>query len=269
MMRTGNPTLNDRVFQIDDRTASTTMTLEGTAIKTMVLLGILVAVAAVVWSQTIPLLEAAGAQVVEREGYTRMLSAMPGAVYGYLIFGVISGLIVALVTCFVPKWSPVTAPIYAACEGVFLGAFSAMFEFMYPGIVMQAVVATFGTLASLLVAYRLRLVRATENFKLGIIAATGGIMLLYVASFVLSLFGWPTLAINIFSSTGLMSIGFSVFVVIIAALNLVLDFDFIENGCEYGAPKYMEWYAGFGLLVTLIWLYIEIVRLLAKLQSRD
>ena len=266
MMRTGNPTLNDQVFRIEDRTVSTTMTLEGVATKTMLLLGIVVAVSAVVWWQIWPMLQ--GAQVHQPEGYTRVLANVPGAVYGYMIFGIISGLIVGIVTCFAPRWSPITAPIYAACEGVFLGAFSAMFEFMYPGIVMQAVVATFGTLASLLVAYRLRLVRATENFKLGVIAATGGIMLLYLASFILSLFGWNGLVVNIFSSTGWLSIGFSVFVIIIAALNLVLDFDFIESGCERGAPKYMEWYAGFGLLVTLIWLYIEIVRLLAKLQSR-
>ena len=268
MMRTGNPTLNDQVFRIEDRTVSTTMTLEGTATKTMILLAIVVAVSAVVWWQVWPMLEAAGAQVVEVEGFTRSLSKVPGTLYGYLIFGVISGLIVGIVTCFKPRWSPITAPIYAACEGFFLGAFSAMFEFMYPGIIMQAVVATFGTLASLLVAYRLRLVRATENFKLGVIAATGGILLLYLASFIMSLFGAPMLVMTLFRSTGLIGIGFSVFVVIIAALNLVLDFDFIESGCEHGAPKYMEWYAGFGLLVTLIWLYIEIVRLLAKLQSR-
>jgi uncharacterized YccA/Bax inhibitor family protein len=194
---------------------------------------------------------------------------MPGMVLGFLALGSLTGFIVATVTIFVPRWSPVSAPIYAACEGVFLGAFSAMFEFMYPGIVMQAVVATFGTLATLLVSYRLRLIRATENFKLGVVAATGGIFLLYLTSFILSLFGWGTLGTTIFSSTGLIGIGVSVVVVVIAALNLVLDFDFIESGCQHGAPKYMEWYAGFGLLVTLIWLYIEIVRLLAKLQSRD
>ena len=125
------------------------------------------------------------------------------------------------------------------------------------------------SLAALLVAYRLRLVRATENFKLGVFAATGGICLMYLAAFVLSMFGMPGLSFNIFASTGLLSIGISVVVVIVAALNLVMDFDFIENGCAYGAPKYMEWYAGFGLLVTLIWLYIEILRLLAKLQSRN
>jgi uncharacterized YccA/Bax inhibitor family protein len=268
MMRTGNPALNNQVFQIEDRTASTTMTLEGVATKTMVLLAVVVVVSAVVWWQVWPMLEKAGSETVQIEGFTRSLSNVPGAVYGYLFIGAISGLIVAIVTCFTPRWSPITAPIYAACEGVFLGAFSAMFEFMYPGIVIQAVVATFGTLATLLVAYRLRLVRATENFKLGVIAATGGIVLLYLASFIMGLFGAPMLGMTLFKSTGLIGIGFSVFVVIIAALNLVLDFDFIENGCAYGAPKYMEWYAGFGLLVTLIWLYIEIVRLLAKLQSR-
>ena len=141
-----------------------------------------------------------------------------------------------------------------------------MFEYMYPGIIPQAVTITFGTLFTLLVVYRLRLIRATENFKLGVTAATGGICLVYLISFVMSLFGGGGL--SMIHSTSLFGIGFSLFVVVIAALNLVMDFDFIESGVERGAPKYMEWYAGFGLLVTLIWLYIEIVRLLAKLRDR-
>lgn len=266
MMRTANPALNAEVFRIEDRAVSSVMTLEGTATKTLVLLGIVVAVAAVVWSQTMTALQIGEAVTIETAGRIRSLSEVPGRVWGYLVFGAVAGLVVAVITCFKARWSPFTAPVYAACEGLFLGAFSAMFQFMYPGIVFQAVVLTFGTFAALLLAYRLRLVRATENFKLGVMAATGGILLVYLASFVLGLFGVPMPFLH---ETGLIGIGFSLFVVVIAALNLVLDFDFIESGVSHGAPKYMEWYAGFGLLVTLIWLYVEIVRLLAKLRSRE
>jgi uncharacterized YccA/Bax inhibitor family protein len=266
MMRTSNPVLNDQVFRIEDRSVSTVMTLEGTATKTLVLLGIAVVVAAIVWSQTMTALQIEEAVTIENAGRIKSLSVVPGLVWAYFLLGLVGGLIVALITCFKVRWSPVTAPTYAALEGLFLGAFSAMFQYMYPGIVLQAVVLTFGIFAALLLAYRLRLVRATENFKLGEIAAPAGILLVYLVSFVLGLFGVPMPFLH---ETGWLGIGFSLFVVVIAALNLVLDFDFVENGVAHGAPKYMEWYAGFGLLVTLIWLYIEIVRLLAKLRSRD
>jgi len=142
-----------------------------------------------------------------------------------------------------------------------------MFELRYPGIVLQAVGLTFGTLAALLLAYRSGLIKATENFKLGVVAATGGIALLYLAQLGMNLFGFHGMSFINGSST--IGIVFSVGVVIVAALNLVLDFDFIEQGVEKGAPKYMEWYAAFGLLVTLVWLYLEILRLLGKLQSRN
>ena len=149
-----------------------------------------------------------------------------------------------------------------------LGGVSAIFEAMFPGIVFQAVCLTFGTLFCLLIAYRTGLIKATENFKLGVAAATGAIMLVYLVTFLLGLFGFGQL--QFIHGSGLIGIGFSLFVVVIAALNLVLDFDFIESGAARGAPKYMEWYAAFGLMVTLIWLYIEILRLLAKLAaSRD
>jgi uncharacterized YccA/Bax inhibitor family protein len=162
-------------------------------------------------------------------------------------------------------WAPVTTPLYAAFEGVALGGISVIFESQYPGIVSQAVFLTFGTLAALLFAYRSGLVKATENFKLGIVAATGGIALVYLLSFILGFFG---MSVPLIHSSGTWGILFSMFVVVIAALNLVLDFDFIETGVERGSPKYMEWYAAFGLLVTLVWLYLEILRLLAKLNSR-
>ena len=174
---------------------------------------------------------------------------------------------IALVTVFKKQWAPVTAPLYAALEGLFLGAVSAMFELRFPGIVMQAVGLTFGTLAALLMAYRSGLIKATENFKLGVFAATGGIALLYLVNIGMRAFGFG--GMGFIHDSGLIGIAFSGFVVVIAALNLVLDFDFIENGVEKGAPKYMEWYAAFGLLVTLVWLYLEILRLLSKLQSRN
>ena len=158
-----------------------------------------------------------------------------------------------------------TAPIYAALEGLALGGISAVFESRYPGIVSQAVFLTFGTLAALLIAYRSGWIKATENFKLGVVAATGGIFFVYLISFVLSFFG---VSIPLIHGSGVFGILFSLFVVVIAALNLVLDFDFIEQGAEQGAPKYMEWFAAFGLMVTLIWLYLEVLRLLSKLQQR-
>ena len=152
-------------------------------------------------------------------------------------------------------------------EGVALGGISYIFNEQFEGIVLQAISLTAGILFSLLLAYKSRLIKVTENFKLGIVAATGGIFVVYMISFVMSLFGG---GLSIMSSTNgsLFSIGFSLVVVVIASLNLVLDFDFIEEGAEKGAPQYMEWYGAFGLLVTLIWLYIEILHLLAKIRSR-
>jgi uncharacterized YccA/Bax inhibitor family protein len=217
------------------------MTLDGTVQKSFFLLALAVTTAAVAW---------------------RMADTLPPLV---AVIASIAALIVCIVTCFEKTWSPILAPTYAILKGVALGYFSAMFERAYNGIVLQAVMLTFGTFFALLAAYTTRLIKPSENFKLGIVAATGGIFIVYLVSLVLGLFG---IQVPMIHSTGWLGIGFSVFVVIIAALNLVLDFDFIENGCEAGAPKYLEWYAAFGLLVTLVWLYIEILRLLAKLRSR-
>jgi uncharacterized YccA/Bax inhibitor family protein len=171
-----------------------------------------------------------------------------------------------MVTIFKKEWSPVTSPIYALLEGLVLGGLSALLELRFPGIAIQAVALTFGTLFVMLLAYRSGLIRVTQKFRLGIIAATGGIMVFYLLQMLLGFFGVP-----MFSSVngnGFIGIGFSLFVVAIAALNLVLDFDFIEQGVHFGAPKYMEWYGAFGIMVTLVWLYIEILRLLSKLRSR-
>jgi uncharacterized YccA/Bax inhibitor family protein len=222
------------------------MTLNGTVHKTALLLIGLIATAAITWRRT-------------------MLTEDPSNLFPYLIVGVIGGLVVGFITVFKKEWSPITAPLYCVLQGLFLGIISAIFEQRFPGIVFQAVSLTFGTLASLLLAYQTGLIKATENFKLGVTAATGGIMMIYLINFVMSFFGS---GIPYIHESGTFGILFSLFVVVIAALNLVLDFDFIENGVEQKAPKYMEWYAAFGLLVTLIWLYLEILRLLAKMRSR-
>ena len=243
-MRSGNPALTAKTFT-RDRAASDTdrMTLQGTVNKTAMSLAILIIAAAYVWNRGL---------------------ADPNI--GLWIGGsLLAGFVVALVTTFKPVWAPYTTPVYAVLEGAALGGISLGFEARYPGIVSQAVFLTFGTLGALLVAYRSGWIRATENFKLGIFAATGGIALMYLLSFVLGFFG---ISVPLIHSSGTFGILFSVFVVVVAALNLVLDFDFIEQGANRGAPKYMEWYGAFGLLVTLVWLYLEILRLLSKLQSR-
>ncbi len=246
-MRTANPALNDATFErYADYVADDRMTLTGTVNKTGMLLLILLVPAIWVWGQ------------VYNGGGTANVNL-------WIIGGFVGGLIVAIVTVFKATWSPFTAPLYAALEGLALGGISAFFELRYPGIVIQAVALTFGTLAVLLMAYRSGIIRATENFKLGIVSATGAIFMIYMVTWVLGFFG---VAVPFIHEAGLFGIIFSLVVVVIAALNLVLDFDFIERGVEHGAPKYMEWYAAFGLLVTLVWLYLEILRLLAKLQSR-
>ncbi len=253
-MRSGNPALKESTFlDLGSGTvvsrAEGAMTLNGTVNKTGFLLLLTVLTAAFAWSQ------AFGADGNLAPGFSM-----------YVWGGAIGGLVIALVTVFKKEWAPVTAPLYALVEGFFLGAISALYNHLYEGIVMQAVLLTFGTLFALLFAYRSGLIKATENFKLGVVAATGGIALVYLATIVLGFFG---VSIPLIHESGLIGIGFSLFVVVIAALNLVLDFDFIETGVEQGAPKYMEWYGAFGLMVTLVWLYIEFLRLLAKLQSRD
>ena len=179
----------------------------------------------------------------------------------------IVGFILALITIFKKEWSPYTVPLYSVFEGLALGGISVMYSSLYDGIVQQAILLTIGIFSALLFAYKTKVIQPSENFKLGLFAATGGIFLIYLVNMIMSFFG-SGLSIMSIQNASLMSIGFSIVVVVIAALNLVLDFDFIEQGSEQGAPKYMEWYGAFGLLVTLIWLYLEILRLLAKLQSR-
>jgi uncharacterized YccA/Bax inhibitor family protein len=251
-MRSGNPALGQNTF-LDigsGRVVSGSdqaMTLNGTVNKTGMLLLLIMISAMYTWSL-----------------YTGPESM--SAITPLLLIGGIGGFIVALVTIFKKQWAAVTAPIYALLQGLLLGGLSAMMEARFPGIVIQAVGLTFGTLGALLMAYRSGLIRATENFRLGVVAATGGIFLLYMVNIVMGFFGH---SIGFIHESGWMGIGFSAFVVVVAAMNLVLDFDFIEKGVESGAPKYMEWYGAFGLIVTLVWLYLEILRLLSKLQSRN
>ncbi len=251
-MRSGNPALQESTF-LDLASGSVVsregevMTVNGTVNKTGILLLLTVLTAAFAWSQTI----------------TPTGELAPGAGI-YMWGGLIGGFILAMVTIFKKTWAPVTAPLYALVEGFFLGAISAMFAHLYEGIVMQAVLLTFGTLFAMLMAYRSGLIKATEKFKMGVVAATGGIFLVYLATLILGFFN---IQIPLIHESGIIGIGFSLFVVVIAALNLVLDFDFIETGVERAAPKYMEWYAAFGLMVTLVWLYIEFLRLLSKLRE--
>ena len=243
--RTSNPALSAKTFQ-GLEAAGEAMTIQGTVNKAGVLLICVVATAAWTWGLFV-------------RGNTL------DVVFPLMGIGAIGGFVVALVTIWKKSWAAVTAPIYALLEGLVLGGLSAVLNARFPGIAIQAVGLTFGTLVCMLLAYRSGAIKVTERFKLGVVAATGGIALLYLATMLLGVFGVRMPYIH---DSGPIGIGFSVFVVILAALNLVLDFDFIESGAREGAPKYMEWYAAFGLMVTLIWLYMEILRLLSKLRRR-
>ena len=242
MMRSGNPALSSKSFENLSTTSSDVMTLDGAVNKTAISMGILLFAAYYTYSN---------------------------AIMDYILIGFIGGFVVALVTIFKKSWSPVTVPIYAVLEGLALGGISKMYADAFePGIVPQAIMLTLGILFALLFAYKTKIIRATENFKLGVFAATAGIGIVYLVSFFMGMFGSGALPVMDSTNFSMLSIGFSLFVVVIASLNLVMDFDFIETGAANGAPKYMEWYGAFGLLVTLIWLYLEILRLLAKLSSR-
>jgi uncharacterized YccA/Bax inhibitor family protein len=245
-MRTSNPALKESVFtDLRAATGESPMTLAGTATRSVVLLLLVIFSASFTWNAV-------------ASGNTGIL--MPA-----MLVGGIGGLIFAMITIFKPTAAPYTAPIYAVLEGLLLGAISAMYNARFEGLPMQAVLLTFCVFMALLILYRLGLIRATENFRLGVFAATGGIMLMYLASFVLRFFG---VQMNFLHDSSPVSILISLVIVGVAALNLVLDFDFIERGVEHGAPKYMEWYGAFGLLVTLVWLYLEMLRLLSKVQGR-
>lgn len=248
MIRSSNPTLTDSTFATNsyvDR--SNAMTIQGVVFKTAISLLLVMLSAGYTWTK-----------FYQSGGKSESIALL-------MMVGVIGGLIIAVVTAFKKEWAPVTTGFYALFEGLFIGGMSAMLEASFPGIVIQAAGLTFGTLASMLIVYQSGLIKATEGFKMGVFAATGGIAILYLVTFALSFFGIQVPAIY---GNGWIGILFSLFVVAVAALNFIIDFDFIEQGARQGAPKYMEWYSAFALMVTLIWLYIEFLRLLSKIKER-
>ncbi len=253
-MRSSNPALSDNVFRNFESYGDTTvMTVTGTAIKTMIAIVLAFATAIFTWKQYDPL--------------------NMGPLQGLMIGGLIVGLIAAIATMFKKTWAPITTPIYALAEGCFLGGISAIIQEQLnarmadaPPIAFQACVLTFGTLAVMMTVYQTGLIKVTDKLRMGVVAATGGIALLYLVSMVMSFFGS---GIGFIHSAGPFGIAFSVFVVGLAAFNLLLDFDLIDRLTASRAPKYMEWYGAFALMVTLVWLYIEILRLLSKLNRRN
>jgi uncharacterized YccA/Bax inhibitor family protein len=246
-VRSSNPAFATGAFQQSAYAApgTMTMTVQGTVSKTFLLLAILSGTALWSWSEA------------ESRGIT------PGLLGG----AAIGGLIVALITCFRPTLAPWTAPVYAALEGVFLGALSQIINIRYPGIAIQAVALTSATMLIMLTLYATRVIQVTQKLYMGIVAATGAVFLVYLVTWLLQAVfhvDFPYLAIN---GSGKFGILFSLFVVGLAAFNLLLDFDMIEQGASYGAPKSMEWYGAFSLMVTLIWLYVELLNLLRKIYS--
>ena len=245
-MRTSNPALKDEYFQRSPAaTAEGTMTLNGTTAKSFILILLATFSAAFTWRE--------------------YASGNTGIMMPAILVGGIGGFIIALVTIFKPRFSPFTAPLYAVFEGLFLGAVSASYQARYYGLPMQAVGLTLMVFLAMLTLYRTGIIKVTDKFRFGVMAATGGIALFYLLSIVLSLFG---VQIPMVHEAGVVGIGFSLVVVAVAALNLALDFDFITRGVAARAPGYMEWYGAFGLLVTLVWLYLEMLRLLSKIQRR-
>jgi len=248
MLRSSNPILSEKVFSSRwAQSSNQVMTLGGTVNKCWLMLVLVLLSASYTWG-------------------LYFTAGQVAAVQAWTFGGMIVGLIAGLVTIFKRTAAPISAPIYAIAQGFFLGGISSIFEAQYPGIVFQSIILTFGTLFSLLFAYKSRIIQVTDSFRLGVMSATGGLAIVYGLSIILGLFG---IQLPFIFSNGLFGIGFSVFVVTIAALNLVMDFDFIEKAAQSQQAKYMEWVAAFGLMATLIWLYVEILRLLTKLRSRD
>jgi len=243
-MRSSNPALREDVLTAIRTDGGGAMTVQGTVNKTSLLLVLALATATAAWV------------LGTADG--------PGAA-GWVIGASLAGLGVAIATIVRPRWSPITAPIYALVEGVVLGVVSMWFEAAYPGIAIQAVALTFGVLGAMLVLYTTRVIRVTQRFRTGVLAATLAIAGVYLVSLLLGLFGVRVPFLYDASPLGIL---ISLAIVVVAALNLVLDFDLIERGARSGAPAYMEWYAAFGLLVTLVWLYLELLRLLGRLRSR-
>lgn len=240
MDRSANPALRDELFGPgEDRAGAELMTIRGTIDKTLILLAIAMVSAVLAWK------------------------FLPADAIPVILGSVVAAFVVGFVTSFSTAWSPVTGPVFAVFEGVFLGAFSGAAEALYPGIVAQAVALTFAVFVLLLLIFRARLIRVTEKFRLIVVGAMGAIILFYLAVMVLTFFGLP---IGFVNEGGWPGIIISVIIVFVASLSLVLDFDYIEQGVKNGLPKRHEWYAAFTLLVTLVWLYLEIVRLLMKIR---
>ena len=254
LTKSSNPVFGKNIFnQSVAGSDDGVMTVNGTINKTGIMLLIVIFAASFTWRKFFGEIDP-------------LNPVMPQGIMLWAMIGAIGGLITALITTFSPRRAAMTAPIYAVFEGLFLGAVSAIFEAKFPGLVMRAVSLTFGVFFIMLLLYRSGTIRATEKFRMIIFAATGGIALVYLGSFIAGLFG---VNVSFLHDSSPLSIGISLFVVAIAALNLILDFDMIIQGANARAPKYMEWFGAFGLMVTLIWLYLEMLRLLSKLASRD
>lgn len=251
LTKSSNPVLREQVFTRERTYNEEVMTVNGTIGKTAVMLLLVVAAAMFTWNKFYHATDPAVAST---------------AIMPWMLAGGIGGFILAIITSFSPKSSPITVPIYSILQGLFLGGISAIYAVRTGGIVIQAVMLTLAVFAVMLFLYRSGIIKVTRKFMLGVVAATGGIALLYLISFIAGFFGAN---MSFLYGNSNLSIGISLVVVAVAALNLVLDFSFIENTALQGAPKYMEWYGAFGLMVTLIWLYLEILRLLAKISSRD
>lgn len=246
-MRSSNPVMTGKIYEkAGSALSENSMTISGTLNKIGIMLLLVVVSAAYTWKM--------------------VLGDNPNQVGTLAIVGGIGGFIMAMVTVFSPKSSPYTAPVYAILEGMFLGAISAVINARYPGVAFQAVLLTIGTLFTMLFLYRSGTIRATPKFRRGVMMATGAVFFAYMISWIMSLFG---MSMGFMHSSGPIGILVSLAIIVIAALNLIMDFDFIEKGSQMGAPKYMEWYGAFGLIVTLIWLYIEFLRLLSRFAGRD
>lgn len=249
MLRTSNPAFSKKVLSSAlINSEEGIMSVNGTIQKTAIMLLLTIVAAAYTWQ--------------------KFYIGGPALAQNWMIGGAIGGFIAAMVIVFKKEWAHIVAPIYAILEGLFLGSISAFFNQMFPteGIVMRAIALTFAVLLAMLLAYRTGMIKPTQKFKAGVLAATGGIAIAYFVSILLNLFG---VNMSFMFNSSPLGILISLVIVVVAALNLILDFDFIEQGSKAGLSKNMEWYAAFGLMVTLIWLYIEILRLLSLFAGRD
>ncbi|MDR2937930.1 MAG: Bax inhibitor-1/YccA family protein [Prevotellaceae bacterium] len=255
LFKTSSPALNDRAFANACSASLATdsvMTVRGAIHKTFLLILLALLGASYAWQVF------AGAPVSE-DGAVAAAAVMP-----YMWGGLIGGLIFSLIAIFSPRRSRWAAPLYAICEGLCLGAISSLYNFSSQGIVIQAVGLTFAVLLLMLLLYRSGVIKVTQKLRSGIIIATGAIALFYLVTWIVSIFT----SVSFMHDATPLSIGISLLVVGVAAFNFLLDFDFIDRGAQMGAPKYMEWYGAFGLMLTLVWLYLEMLRLLSKLNRR-